>query len=116
MSGIFDDIEGVEVDILIWGENKQHDERLRETNLKLNKDKSHIGLEEIRYIGHVLSKEGLKLDPKKTQAITEMSKPQNIEELQQFLGMVTYVSKFIPNYSQISSPLRQLLEKDIAWH
>ena len=127
MSDIFKDMDGIEVivdDVLIWAENRQqHDERLtkaleraRQMNLKLNKDKSQIGLEEISYIGHTLSKEGLKPDPKKTRAINEMKEPKNVEELQRFLGMVTYVAKFIPNYSQVSAPLRQLLEKDVAWH
>ena len=121
MSEIFSGIEGVEVivdDLLIWGENQQqHDERLRqEKNLKLNKEMSRIALDEISYIGQVLSKEGLKPDPQKVRAITEMNRPQNKEELQRFLGMVTYVAKFIPNFSQISTPLRQLLEKETDWY
>ena len=127
MSEIFNGIEGVEVivdDLLIWGENKeQHDERLkqvleraRQKNLKLNKEKSQIALDEISYIGHNLSKEGLKPDPHKIRAITEMNRPQNKEEIQRFLGMVTYIAKFIPNLSEVSSPLRQLLEKEIVWH
>ena len=41
--------------------------------------------------------------------------PENKEELR-FLGMTTYLSKFIPNYSQTSAPLRTLLEKDCEWH
>ena len=127
MSEIFSGIEGVEVivdDLLIWGENQQqHDERLkqvldraRQKNLKLNKEKSQIALSEISYIGHILSKEGLKPDPRKVQAITEMNRPQNKEDLQRFLGMITYVAKFIPKFSQVSTPLRELLEKDIEWH
>ena len=117
MSEIFSGIEGVEIivdDLLIWGENQQqHDkhlrqvlERARQKNLKLNKEKSQIALDEISYIGHILSKEGLKPDPQKVRAITEMNRPQNKEELQRFLEMVTYVAKFIPNFSQISTPLR----------
>ena len=44
-----------------------------------------------------------------------MPSPANKEDLQRFLGMITYLSKFIPHFSQIASPLRQLLEKDTAW-
>ena len=55
-------------------------------------------------------------DPKKVQAIREMRSPTNKEELQRFLGMATYLSKFIPNYSEISAPLRVLLEKNTEWH
>ena len=45
-----------------------------------------------------------------------MSKPKNKEELQRFLGMITYLAKFIPNLSQTASPLRTLLEKEVEWH
>ena len=54
--------------------------RARRMNLKLNKEKSQIGLEEISYIGHTLSKESLKPDPKKTRAINEMKESKNVEE------------------------------------
>ena len=72
-------------------------------------------MDEISYIRHTLGKEGLKPNPQKVRAITEMTRPQYKEELQRFLGMVTYIAKFIPNFSQVSAPLRQLLEEDIDW-
>jgi hypothetical protein len=93
MSEMFEDIDGVEVivdDLLIWGESEsQHDARLRRVleraklrNLKLNKQKSQIKLKEISYIGHVLSKDGVKPDPKKVEAITRMDTPRDKDELQ----------------------------------
>ena len=45
-----------------------------------------------------------------------MKPPGNVKELMTFLGFVQYLRKFIPNLSEISAPLRQLLSKDIAWH
>ena len=127
MSEIFEDIEGVEVVvdyILVWGASEEeHDTRLEKVlqhaqsrNLKLNKDKSQLKRKEISYIGHTLSEQGIKPDPKKVQAIRDMRSPTNKEELQRFLGMATYLSKFIPNYSEISAPLRVLLEKNTEWH
>ena len=127
MAEMFENIEGVEVvvdDILVWGETEeQHDARLiqvleqaRARHLTLNKAKCHIKKQEVSYIGHILSKEGLKPDPKKTQAIKMMNKPNNKEELQRFLGMITYLAKFIPNLSQTAAPLRILLEKETEWH
>lgn len=126
MSEMFEDIPGVEVvvdDLLIWGENKEHDERLiqvlqraRHRGLKLNKAKCQFRQQEISYIGHILSKDGIKPDPRKTEVITQMAPPQNKEEVQRFLGMLTYLAKFIPNLSQIAAPLRVLLEKDTQWH
>lgn len=126
MSNMFQDIEGVEVivdDLVVWGENvEQHDERLRsvlercrEKNLKLNEEKCRFRVAEVSYVGHVLSSDRLKPDPQKVKAIRGMPCPTNREELKRFLGVVTYVSKFIPNMSQISAPLRQLLEKDVEW-
>lgn len=122
-----EDLEGVVNimdDILVWGENaEQHDERLRwllerirSINLKLNRDKCKIIMSEIKYIGHVLSGEGLKPDQDKIKAIVEMPKPQDKAALMRFLGMVLYLAKFVPNLSEISAPLRKLLENGVAWH
>lgn len=126
MSHLFQDIEDVEVivdDLVVWGEDvEQHDARLRqvldrcrECNLKLNQEKCHFHVSEVRYVDHVLSADGVKPDPQKVEAINAMPVPVNREELQRFLGVVTYLSKFIPNLSQKSAPLRQLLQKDVEW-
>ena len=104
----------------MWGEHvEQQDARLRqvldrcqECNLKLNKEECRFRVPEVRYVGHVLSSDGIKPDPQKVEAIIAMLTPANREDLQRFLGIVTYPSQFIPNMSQISAPLRQLLQKD----
>ena len=126
MFHLFWDIEGVEVifdDLVVCGEDvEQHDARLRqvldccrESNLKLNREKCHFRVSEVHYVGHVLSADGIKPDPEKVEAIIAMPIPANREDLQRFLGVVTYLSKFIPNKSQKSAPLRQLLQKDVEW-
>ncbi|XP_057191716.1 uncharacterized protein K02A2.6-like isoform X1 [Triplophysa rosa] len=122
-----EDLEGVVNimdDILVWGENvEQHDarlrrllERVRSINLKLNREKCKIRMDEIKYIGHVLSGEGLKPDPDKIKAIVEMYEPQDKSALMRFLGVVQYLAKFIPNLSENSAPLRKLLESGVEWH
>lgn len=58
----------------------------------------------------------MKADPEKVRAVLEMKSPENVKELQTFLGFITYLQKFLPHMSQVSAPLRKLLEKDIAWH
>ena len=127
MSQIFDGHDGIEVivdDLLVWGETKeQHDERLkraleiaRSSGIKLNKDKCEIGLQEVTYIGHTLSSNGLKPDVNKVEAIRRIDTPNDKAAVQRFLGMATYLAKFIPNFSQLASPLRVLLEKNTAWH
>ena len=125
MSDMFRDIDEVEVvdDLLIWREtDEQHDkrlqnflERVRQRNLKLNKSKCQLKLNEISCIGHILSKDGLKPDPKKTRTVIDMPFPENREALQRFLDMLTYLGKFIPNLSHVASPLHALLEKDVEW-
>ena len=123
----FDGHDGIEVivdDLLVWGETKeQHDERLkraleiaRSSGIKLNKDKCEIGLQEVTYIGHTLSSNGLKPDVNKVEAIRRIDTPNDKAAVQRFLGMATYLAKFIPNFSQLASPLRVLLEKNTAWH
>ena len=126
MMQMLDDLEGIEVvmdDILIWGETEElHDarleavlNRLREHNVKLNREKCKLRVTEVSYIGHVLTQEGVKPDPRKVEAVTRMQKPANKKELQRYLGMITYLAKFIPNLSDVTAPLRKLLEKDTDW-
>ena len=113
-------IEVIVDDLLVWGETKeQHDERLkraleiaRSSGIKLNKDKCEIGLQEGTYIGHTLSSNGLKPDVNKVEAIRRIDTPNDKPAVQKFLGMATYLAKFIPNFSQLASPLRVLLEKN----
>ncbi len=126
-SQMFEGIEGVEIivdDILVWGTDMDsHNTHLvraldkcRERGLKLNKDKCDIGKNKITYVGHTLTDMGLRPDHVKVEAIHQMDKPDSVEAIQRFLGMVKYLSKFIPNFSQISAPLRLLTEKETEWH
>lgn len=127
MTQLFENIEGVVTyidDLLIFGRTKEeHDDRLRqvldrarEVNLRFNKKKCKIGITEVKYLGHTLNQDGLKPDPTKVQAIAEMEKPEDRAALERFMGMVTFLAKFIPNLSATTEPLRELLQKDIAWH
>ena len=68
------------------------------------------------YIGHLLTPDGLKPDPNKVKAILEMPTPAEKQSLQRLLGMITYLAKFLPNLSDVTEPLRRLLDKDVLWH
>ena len=127
MNTVFGDMVGVECvmdDILVWGATKEeHDERLinvldraRAENLTLNRSKCRITLREVDYIGHIISEQGLKASPTKIQDVQRMPEPQNKGDVQRFLGMVTYMSKFIPNLSELSAPMRTLVSKEVSWH
>ena len=100
-------------DILVFGRDKeQHDKalrdvlgKIRESGLKLNEKKCHIGVTETTFRSHMITAEGIKPDPRKIQAITNMPTPSNKMEVQRFLGMVTYIGKFLPNLSEGTAPL-----------
>lgn len=116
-------VEVVMDDILVWGTNSQdHDENLRrvlqrcrEVNLKLNFKKCHFRKTEVKYLGHIFTTEGLKVDPGRVKDIGAIGSPNNVHELRTFLGMITYVSSFIPNLSDHTAKLRELLKKGNAW-
>ena len=110
-------------DIIIGGRSTaEHDanlkrvlDRVKEVNLKLNPAKCKFRLDQVCYVGHIFTSAGLKADPSKTAAITDMPVPTDVTAVQRFLGMVNYLSKFIPNLSDIAAPLRKLTHKDTAW-
>ena len=122
----FEDLEGVETDIddiLVWGTNtKEHDERLRKVlnrcyaiNLTLNEKKCQFNKEEITYLGHKLTQNGVQPDQEKIKAIAAMPPPEDKKGVERLLGTVNYMAKFIPNLSTISEPIRMLLKKEVQF-
>ncbi|GFS28712.1 retrovirus-related Pol polyprotein from transposon 297 [Nephila pilipes] len=85
--------------------------KARKANLKFNELKTQLSQTSVNYLGHVLSDEGIKPDPKKIRAIEQFATPNCKEDLQRFLGMVTYLAKFTPHLSNLTHNLRQLLKK-----
>ena len=116
-------------DVLIYGEGEtmeqakvDHDinlrklmDRCRERKIKLNKEKIKLRKSELTYIGHVLTKNGLKADPRKIEAVKNMKSPDNIKALKRFLGMVSYLQKFLPDISSKTESLRMLDRKNVDW-
>ncbi|GFW99365.1 retrovirus-related Pol polyprotein from transposon 17.6 [Trichonephila clavipes] len=84
---------------------------LRDAGLSLNKDKCHFARDKLKYLGLVISKEGIETDHSKVKAITEMKPPKNSKEVSKFLGMVGWYQKFIPQYADICEPLYRLKKK-----
>ncbi|VDH93893.1 Hypothetical predicted protein [Mytilus galloprovincialis] len=113
-------------DILIYGEGDteeeaidDHDrkfralmERCRERNFKLNKEKLKLKLKESRFIGPLVTSEGLKPDPEKIRAVMDMPKPTVVSGVRRIIGFVTYLSKFLQKLIDICEPLRKLTLKD----
>ncbi len=88
--------------------------RLKEVNLKLNPSKCCFATESIVFLGHVVSKEGIKLDPGKIVAVLRFPEPNTITNVRSFLGLTEYYRKYIREYSRLASPLFELT-KDVSF-
>ncbi|GFU93454.1 retrovirus-related Pol polyprotein from transposon 297 [Trichonephila clavipes] len=84
---------------------------LRDAGLTLNKNKCHFARDKLKYLGLVISKEGIETDHSKVKAITEMKPPKNSKEVSKFLRMAGWYQKFIPQYADICEPLYRLKKK-----
>ena len=110
-------------DVLIFGKTQEeHDQRLAEAltriqsaGVTLNKDKCVFNTSTLKFLGHVLDKDGISADPGKTSAISQMDRPNNVSELRRFMGMLNQLGKFSPNLASITQPLRQLLSTKCTW-
>lgn len=122
----FGDIQGVAVvfdDIIIAASSmEEHDnilrqllERAREMNVRFNRAKLQLTVNSVVYLGHVVSDNGIAPDPNKVRAIVDFPQPKSREDLMRFNGMATYVSRYIPNFSELTFPYRQLLKRDAPW-
>ena len=80
----------------------------RPSACNINKSKVKLRQTEVKFMGHVISKDGLKLDPDKATAIKNMPKPTSKSEVLTLLWFVNYLSKFLPKPSDLSAPLREL--------
>ncbi len=83
--------------------------RLRNAGLKVNAAKSSFCAHEIEYLGYILTREGIKLQPKKVQVILALNLPSNIKELRHFLGMVQYYRDMWARRSEMLAPLTDLV-------
>ena len=78
--------------------------------------KCFFGVQEVEYLGHIVSHEGVKADPNKIKARKEWRIPTTLRHIQGFLGLTGYYHKFVKNYGIIATPLTTLLKKDeFSW-
>ena len=90
-------------------------ETARLNNLSLNSKKMQFKSTDCKFFRHRLTPDGIKVDPKKIEAIIQMDPPQNVANLQSFNGMVNYLKKFSPVLSKLSEPLRRLYKSGVKW-
>ena len=118
-------MDGFETDIddfLIWGkDDDEHDKRLiqclqkaRKIGLTLNSSKCQFRCNELTYLEHTISKDGINADANKIRAIIEMPMPEDKNGVRSLLGLMNYVGKIIPNLAEITKPLRELLKRLIG--
>ena len=128
MDSILEGLKGVVSiadDVCVFGATeKEHDvnlinlmERAKREGLVFNSTKCHIKKSEISFFGNTYTKDGIKPDINKIRDLKDMPKPQSKEELMRFLGVITYLSQFIPGLADRAHSLRGLLKKtsDFIW-
>ena len=86
--------------------------RLRTANITLKPSKCTFAAPEVHYLGHIISKHGVKVQPSKIEAVKSFPKPKNQHDLKSYLGLTCYYRRFIKGYSSIAAPLNRLLQKD----
>jgi transposase InsO family protein len=91
-------------------------EALRDAGLHLKPQKCVFHATEVPYLGLIIGRKGLSMDPKKVSAITDWSSPRNLKDVQIFLGFANFYRRFIKDYSKIVSPMTALTKKDTPFH
>ena len=85
-------------------------QRLDKAGLKLKPSKCHFLQEEIKYLGHIVSKEGIRTDPSKIEALKEWPIPKCVQDVRRFIGFASFYRRFCPGFAQVARPLHNLLK------
>jgi len=107
-------------DLVVWGKTEAEHahnlrlvmDRLAAWNLKVKPSKCAFGLEEIKLLGYVVDRHGMRPDPAKAAAIADLGAPQGISEIRSFLGMSGYYRPCMPQYAHIAEPLVKMTRKN----
>jgi hypothetical protein len=107
-------------DILIYSEiAEEHEKHLRivleklwQNQLYAKFEKCEFWLEKVAFLSHVLTTDGVVVDPSKIEVVTEWKQLQNIIDIRSFLGLARYYRRFIENFSKIVKPMTELLQKN----
>ena len=110
-------------DLLIYSKSKEeHSQHLRQVLETLRTEKLYakfskceFWIRKVDFLGHVVSKDGIHVDPSKIKAIENWSAPRTPTEIRQFLGLAGYYRRFIQNFSKIAKPLTALTQKGVTY-
>jgi len=112
-------------DILVFSKNEEEHinhvrlvlEKLRTVGLYAKLEKCVFHQPQVKFLGYIISREGLSMDPKKIRTVTEWKKSATVRDIQCFLGFANFYRIFIRNYSKITAPLTRLTRKDkLEWN
>jgi hypothetical protein len=87
-------------------------QRLRTSDLKMKPEKCFFFRDEVAYLGHLVSGEGIRMDPAKIEKVKEWPVPKTKKEVQEFMGLCNYYRKFVKNYANIAHSIYDLVKKD----
>lgn len=90
--------------------------RLRDAGLRLKPRKCSFLRDEVQFLGHVISTEGVWPDPAKSEKVQRYPTPTDATQVRQFLGLVSYYRRFMPAFAKVSEPLRALTKKNATFH
>ena len=106
-------------DILVYSKDREnHDthlrvvlETLRKEQLYAKLSKCEFWLNEVSFLGHIVSKERIRVDPKKIEVVVEWKPPRNITEVRSLLGLEDYYKRFVKGFSMTATPMTRFLQK-----
>ena len=110
-------------DILVYSSSEEEHvdhlrivlQTLREQQLYAKLSKCKFWLDKVEFLGHVISAEGIYVDPQKIEAIVNWRQPTSVTEIRSFLGLAGYYMKFVEGFSMIAAPLTKLTQKDVKF-
>ena len=89
---------------------------LREKQLYAKFKKCEFWLEKVRFLGHIITKEGIFVDPAKIEVIEDWPRPTNLSKVRSFLGLAGYHRRFVEGFSRIAAPLSRLTKKNLKFN
>lgn len=110
-------------DVIVYGSTFEEEhgrleevlQRLRKANLKLSPKKCSLFQYEVPFLGHVVSKDGVRTDPQKVAAVADWPRPANVAEVRSYLGLCTYYRRFVQDFATIAAPLNRLTRKGVPF-